>query len=173
MIITAIYDKKTQTIGKPIFQRNIEEAIQGVKDALNSIDQMGNYLMPNHREHPEDYKLIKLGNFIESKTGEKYTENIDNTGFKKEIIELGKKYITTEEEDVIEFKDIELQDKKLKVDAEMIYSYCQNTMEKIKQEIADYKIMYAEFTKNIETKFDTQKELFREIIRNELEKKSE
>lgn len=167
-IITAIYDKKSKTIGKPIFQKNKEEAIQGLKDALNSIDQFGKYLMQQHREHPEDYVLIKIGEYIDCKEEIIFTEK--NGKLEKELKTHDINFLQSEEEEIIEFKDIELREEKIKVDAETIYSYCKHAMDKIGQEVADYKIMYAEFMKNFDTKMEVQKEIIKEIVKSELKK---
>lgn len=170
MIITAIYDKKSKTIGKPIFQRNVEEAIQGVKDALNSIDQYGKYLMPAHREHPEDYKLIQLGQYWDTKITDVFTENENGIiGYKGEE-ECRTNFILCDEKDIIEFKDIELKETKIKVDAETIYAYCQSTMKELGQQIADTAISLKETRGEITNRLELTKELLKEVIKDELGK---
>lgn len=119
-LITAIYDKKAKKIGRPIYQENIEKAIQGVKDALNSTNMQGEYLMPAHREHPEDYCLIQLG-YLNESAKEETIFDIDN-GTYKHVEHPNTPYITIEEKIIIEFKDIELRDVQQKIGAEQVYA---------------------------------------------------
>lgn len=119
-LITAIYDKKAKKIGRPIYQENIEKAIQGVKDALNSTNIQGEYLMPAHREHPEDYCLIQLG-YLNESAKEETVFDIDK-GTYKNIEHPDTPYITIEEKVIIEFKDIELRDVQQKIGAEQVYA---------------------------------------------------
>lgn len=119
-LITAIYDKKAKKIGRPIYQENIEKAIQGVKDALNSTNMQGEYLMPAHREHPEDYCLIQLG-YLNESAKEETIFDIDK-GTYKHIEHPETPYITIEEKVIIEFKDIELRDVQQKIGAEQVYA---------------------------------------------------
>lgn len=110
MIITAIYDKKARTLGRPIFQQNVEEAIRGISDALNSKTTAGEWLMPGHREHQEDYCLVLLGHFDQNAYD---TIDFDKNGqiIKKET----KCPIEVEERIIIEFKDIELKEVESKI----------------------------------------------------------
>lgn len=116
-LITAIYDKKAKTFGRPIFQDNIEKAISGVTDALNSMNTQGEYLMPAHREHPEDYCLMQLGYWddereiisFDAETG-KYTFTPKTTP----VIQI-------EEKIVCEFKDLEIKEMQSKISAEQVY----------------------------------------------------
>lgn len=119
-LITAIYDKKAKKIGRPIYQENIEKAIQGVKDALNSTNMQGEYLMPAHREHPEDYCLIQLG-YLNESAKEETVFDIDK-GTYKYIEHPDTPYITIEEKVIVEFKDIELRDVQQKIGAEQVYA---------------------------------------------------
>lgn len=110
-IITAIYDKKARTLGRPIFQQNIEEAIRGIGDALNSKSTAGEWLMPGHREHPEDYCLVLLGHFNPNAYD---TLDFDENGNIKE--KKATSPIKVEERIIIELKDIELKDIETKID---------------------------------------------------------
>ena len=103
---------------RPIYQENIEKAIQGVKDALNSTNMQGEYLMPAHREHPEDYCLIQLG-YLNESAKEETVFDIDK-GTYKNIEHPDTPYITIEEKVIIEFKDIELRDVQQKIGAEQV-----------------------------------------------------
>lgn len=117
-LITAIYDKKAKTIGRPIYQDNIEKAIQGVKDALNSMNSNGEYLMPAHREHPEDYCLLQLG-YLREDIKEFYKFNPETGTYDK--FESNEPYIQVEEKVICEFKDIELKEMQQKISAETVY----------------------------------------------------
>lgn len=128
-LITAIYDKKAKTLGRPIYQDNIEKAISGVKDALNSMNTNGEYLMPAHREHPEDFCLMQLGYLNESAKEE--TQFNPETGEYK-IVEKNEPFIIPEEKIIIEFKDIELKEMQQKISAESVY----NMLNQIKEEMS-------------------------------------
>ena len=147
-LITAIYDKKAKKIGRPIYQENIEKAIQGVKDALNSTNMQGEYLMPAQREHPEDYCLIQLG-YLNESAKEETVFDIDK-GTYKYIQHPEMQYITIEEKIIIEFKDIELHDAQQKIGAEQVYAMFNKIKESNNIDIYD-SITKAlnDFTRNI------------------------
>lgn len=116
-LITAIKDRKSQTIGRPIFQENIEKAISGVQDALNSMNTQGEYLMPAHREHPEDYSLVLLGY---------YDDELETTSFDAETGKYKREMkktpvIKVEEKLIVEFKDLEIKEIQSKISAEQVY----------------------------------------------------
>lgn len=139
-LITAIFDKKAKCIGRPIFQENIEKAIQGVTDAFNSTNTQGEYLMPAHREHPEDYCLIQLGYLDEeaeitafnAETGKYYTKPKETP------------FITIEQKTILEFKDIEKKDIQQKISAETVYQL----IEKIRQD--EHEAVSTSLTKEFE-----------------------
>lgn len=116
-LITAIYDKKAKTFGRPIFQDNIEKAISGVTDALNSMNLQGEYLMPAHREHPEDYQLIQLGYWDE----EREIIHFDAETGKYTFTPKTTPVIQIEEKVLCEFKDLEIKEMQSKISAEQVY----------------------------------------------------
>lgn len=134
-LITAIYDKKAKRIGRPIYQENIEKAIQGVKDALNSTNMQGEYLMPAHREHPENYCLIQLG-YLNESAKEEAVFDIEK-GTYKFIEHPDTPYIKIEEKVIIEFKDIELRDVQQKIGAEQVYAMFKQIKESNNVDIYD------------------------------------
>lgn len=117
-ILTAIYDKKSKTIGKIICQNSIEEAIQGIGDALNSQNNIGEWLMPTHREHREDYCLMLLGYLEEQKEFYKFKENGE-----LEVIKNNENLIKPCEKTIIEFTDIELKENKQKISIDLLYKH--------------------------------------------------
>lgn len=131
-LITAIYDKKAKTIGRPIYQDNIEKAITGVKDALNSTDQNGQYLMPGHREHPEDFCLMQLG-YLNETAKEEIVFNPETGEYK--TIEKNEPFIVLEEKVIIEFKDIEIREIAPKISAESVYGMLNSIKEEMSTSI--------------------------------------
>lgn len=127
-IITAIYDKKARALGRPIFQQNIEEAIRGLGDALNSKTTAGEWLMPGQREHPEDYCLVLLGHFNPNAYD---TLDFDENGNVKE--KPKECPIKIEERIIIELKDIELKDVETKIDWTMINGNMANAFKEFGQ----------------------------------------
>lgn len=116
-LITAIYDKKAKTYGKPIFQDNIEKAISGVTDALNSMNTMGEYLMPAHREHPEDYQLVQLGYWDDERENISFDAETGKYTFTPKTTPV----IQIEEKVLCEFKDLEIKETQSKISAEQVY----------------------------------------------------
>lgn len=116
-LITAIYDKKAKTFGRPIFQDNIEKAISGVTDALNSMNTMGEYLMPAHREHPEDYQLMQLGYWDEEREIISFDAETGKYTFTPKTTPV----IQIEEKVLCEFKDIKIKEMQSKISAEQVY----------------------------------------------------
>lgn len=155
-LITAIYDKKAKKIGRPIYQENIEKAIQGVKDALNSTNMNGEYLMPAHREHPEDYCLIQLG-YLNESAKEETVFDIEK-GTYKNIEHPETPYIQVEEKVIVEFKDIELRDIQQKIGAEQVFNIMNEIKKSNSQDVYD-SITKAlnDHYKTIESMLKTQK----------------
>lgn len=128
-LITAIYDKKSKTLGRPIYQDNIQKAISGVEDALNSTNGNGEYLMPAHREHPEDYCLMQLG-YLNENAKEETVFNPENGEYKN--VEKNEPFIIPEEKIIVEFKDIQLRETQQKISAESVYGI----LKQIKEEMS-------------------------------------
>lgn len=133
-LITAIYDKKAKSLGRPIYQENLEKAIQGVKDALNSTNMNGEYLMPAQREHPEDYCLMQLG-YLHEDAKEETIFNPETGEYKK--IEKTEPFIIVEEKVICEFKDIELKDIQSKISAETVYQILNELKKEMSTNIYD------------------------------------
>ena len=135
-IITAIYDKKAKAIGKIIVQRTVEEAITGVKDALNSLTINGEYLMPAHRERPEDYCLIQLG-WLDETAKEKTEFKEENGEIKAVTKKSDEPYIKVQERTLIEFTDIELQEKNPHMSNETVVNLVNKKFEELSQNIKE------------------------------------
>ena len=133
-LITAIYDKKAKSLGRPIYQENIEKAIQGVQDALNSTNGAGEYLMPGHREHPEDYCLMQLG-YLHEDAKEEIKFNPETGEYDK--IEKNDPFIIPEEKIICEFKDLEIRDIQQKISAETVYQLLNDLKQNISTDIYD------------------------------------
>ena len=133
-LITAIYDKKAKSLGRPIYQENLEKAIAGVTDALNSTNGNGEYLMPAHREHPEDYCLMQLG-YLHEDAKEEIVFNPETGEYKK--IEKDAPFIIVEEKVLCEFKDIEIKDIQSKISAETVYQLLNELKKEMSTDIYD------------------------------------
>lgn len=133
-LITAIYDKKAKSLGRPIYQENIEKAIAGVTDALNSTNGNGEYLMPAHREHPEDYCLMQLG-YLHEDAKEEIVFNPETGEHKK--IEKTDPFLIVEEKVICEFKDIEIKDIQSKISAETVYQLLNEIKKDMSTDIYD------------------------------------
>ena len=133
-LITAIYDKKAKSIGRPIYQENLEKAIAGITDALNSTNGNGEYLMPAHREHPEDYCLMQLG-YLHEDAKEEIVFNPETGEYKK--IEKDEPFLIIEEKIICEFKDIEIKDIQSKISAETVYQLLNEIKKDMSTDIYD------------------------------------
>lgn len=157
-LITAIYDKKAKTFGKPIFQDNIEKAISGVTDAINSMNTMGEYLMPAHREHPEDYQLVQLGYWDEEREIVSFDAETGKYTFTPKTTPV----IQVEEKVLCEFKDLEIKEMQSKISAEQVYRLIddvrKDTNETLGQAFERFKNQLEE--KHAKLRFNTKKKGF-------------
>ncbi len=149
-IITAIYNRQAKCYGKPIYQKNIEQAIQGVKDALNGKTTAGDYLMPAQREHPELYRLDLLGYW----NGEREKILLNPETSEETHTEADEPVIiTVPARTIIEFSDVELIDKEQKMTPEQLHNLCKNVLDDYLTRLTDATTKLNEKIKDVENEF--------------------
>lgn len=75
MKIYTIYDKKTETYGRPFFERSDQAALRSVRTVVNTPEQHNQYY-----KYPGDFELVQIGQYndesgmLEAMTPQKLTE---------------------------------------------------------------------------------------------------